>query len=486
MMFVQIHTLRDYSTALPNRGQDGLAKRTVYGGIERQRISSQSFKAALRDDPSLIRTGADGRLAQDTLAALAKRLGLAMSVRSALIGERKVAPALKAAQFSDEEAEAWAKAIMGLWQAEDAADRKDAPLVVGDKEIAALVQSAVALKKAGSAPGELRALFEKQRQPAAKAPALIIERKVVPALKKAQFSDEEADTWTKAIMSLWQAEDANDRKDAPLVLGEKEIAALVAGVVALKSAGSAPSELRALFDKLRQLAMAQKEAQAAVTSMRALKSHSGIDGALFGRFATGVAVNNVDSAVHVAHLVTVHPLYSVTDFFSVQDLLKTGDGEDRGGSHINTAELTSGLFYGYLVIDVRQLDQNFAELTPEQRAEIIAWLIRAVAQVEPAAKLGSTAPYHGLRELMVEIGPRQPRTLIGAFELPVEGASNKALSETARIVLMAHAKETDALIGAPAWRSEMRSHAGGAKPAVERLADTAASKLIELMPQGAS
>ena len=38
-MFVQIHTLRDYSTALQNRGQDGLAKRSIYGGIMRQRIS---------------------------------------------------------------------------------------------------------------------------------------------------------------------------------------------------------------------------------------------------------------------------------------------------------------------------------------------------------------------------------------------------------------------------------------------------------------
>ena len=43
-MFVQIHTLRDYSTALPNRGRDGLAKRTIYGGIERQRISSQASR----------------------------------------------------------------------------------------------------------------------------------------------------------------------------------------------------------------------------------------------------------------------------------------------------------------------------------------------------------------------------------------------------------------------------------------------------------
>ena len=65
-MFVQIHTLRDYSTALPNRGQDGLAKRTIYGGIERQRISSQSFKAALRDNPTLVRTK-DGNIVGDTM-----------------------------------------------------------------------------------------------------------------------------------------------------------------------------------------------------------------------------------------------------------------------------------------------------------------------------------------------------------------------------------------------------------------------------------
>jgi hypothetical protein len=57
-MFVQIHTLRDYSTALPNRGQDGLAKRTIYGVIERQRISSQSFKAALRNRSSSSATSA--------------------------------------------------------------------------------------------------------------------------------------------------------------------------------------------------------------------------------------------------------------------------------------------------------------------------------------------------------------------------------------------------------------------------------------------
>ena len=97
-------------------------------------------------------------------------------------------------------------------------------------------------------------------------------------------------------------------------------------VSALDKAKQKPSDLRKLIESSRELGKASSKAQDAIKSMRAVQSNAGIDGALFGRFATGIAVNNVDSAVHVAHLVTVHPLFSVTDFFSVQDQLKTGRG----------------------------------------------------------------------------------------------------------------------------------------------------------------
>lgn len=391
-MFVQIHTLRDYSTALPNRGQDGLAKRTVYGGIERQRISSQSFKAALRDNPTLVRTDHGGKVVGDTMKDLAKNLNLDMSVRSAMIGERKVIPALKSRGFRDEDAKSWSDAVMGLWRREGAKVDADTPIVVGEREIIALAEACAALAKA--------------------------------KLK--------------------------------------------------------PNELYKLVDSQRELGKASPEAQRAVESMRAVSSNAGLDGALFGRFATGIAVNNIDSAVHVAHLVTAHPLFSVTDFFSVQDLLKTGEGEDRGGSHINTAELTSGLFYGYVVIDVGQLDRNFAALTNEQRAGIVGWLVRAVAQVELAAKLGSTAPYSGLRELMIEIGRRQPRSLIGAFERPVEATRERTLSEEARHRLEAHASEMDVLMGTPDYRSTLRQHAKGPLPAIEALSNEVVSKLVTL------
>jgi CRISPR system Cascade subunit CasC len=391
-MFVQIHTLRDYSTALPNRGQDGLAKRTVYGGIERQRISSQSFKAALRDNPTLIRTK-DGKIVGDTMKDLAESLGLDMSVRSALIGDRKLLPILSQ-KLNPEDAKEWSDAIMGLWQREGAKVEADTPLVVGEKEIAALAEACVALVQAKQKPDE--------------------------------------------------------------------------------------RQFRKLFSNPRELGKLSPAAQEAVESMRATISNAGLDGALFGRFATGIAVNNVDSAVHVAHLVTVHPLFSVTDFFSVQDLLKTGQGQDRGGSHIDTAELTSGLFYGYVVIDVRQLNANFAGLANEQLASIVGWLARAVAQVEPAAKLGSTAPYSGLRDLMVELGRRQPRSLIGAFERPVEPTQHRTLSEEARHRLEAHALEMDQLMGPPAYRSTLRQHTNGPLPAVEALSDEVAEKLANL------
>src|SRR5262245_4073573 len=162
-MFVQIHTLRDYSTALPNRGQDGLAKRTVYGGIERQRISSQSFKAAMRDNLDLVRSTNEGKTVADTLRALADELGVGMSVRSALIADRIVAPKLKEKGLEEETAQKWAEAIMGLWRAEGASVASDTPLVVGQKEIDALVDAALALQSAGTESTQLRKLFESAR-----------------------------------------------------------------------------------------------------------------------------------------------------------------------------------------------------------------------------------------------------------------------------------------------------------------------------------
>ena len=83
----------------------------------------------------------------------------------------------------------------------------------------------------------------------------------------------------------------------------------------------------------------------------------GIEGALFGRMVTSDPAANIEAAVHVAHAFTVHPEESESDYFSVVDDLQ-GDDEDAGAAHIGDMELTAGLFYGYVVVDVAGLVSN--------------------------------------------------------------------------------------------------------------------------------
>src|SRR3984893_5586349 len=86
MPHVIIHRIFSLPVSLPVRGADGRAKRATYGGVERQRLSSQSVKAHLRAATGLTSPMAD----------LAAAVGSDMSVRSALIGPRRIKAALKA------------------------------------------------------------------------------------------------------------------------------------------------------------------------------------------------------------------------------------------------------------------------------------------------------------------------------------------------------------------------------------------------------
>jgi hypothetical protein len=121
---------------------------------------SQSFKAALRDNLTLVRTQASGEVAGDSMKDLATRLGLDMSVRSALIGDRKVKPAMVERSFSEQDATEWSDAVMGLWRREGATVDADTPIVVGEKEIAGLADACAALRKAKHQPADLRELID--------------------------------------------------------------------------------------------------------------------------------------------------------------------------------------------------------------------------------------------------------------------------------------------------------------------------------------
>jgi len=166
-------------------------------------------------------------------------------------------------------------------------------------------------------------------------------------------------------------------------------------------------------------------------NLRALGNAMGLDAAMFGRMVTSDILAQGDAAVHVAHAITTHEQQSENDYFTAVDELQDEDtgGTESGAALIQSKELTSGLFYNYVVVDVPLLVSNLegsatddwknADL--ELTEEVLRRFTRMLGTVSPGAKLSSTAPYARSEFLMVESGAEQPRTLANAFKEAVEG-----------------------------------------------------------------
>lgn len=161
-------------------------------------------------------------------------------------------------------------------------------------------------------------------------------------------------------------------------------------------------------------------------NLKVLRRGAGLDAALFGRMVTSDYLARTDAAIHVAHAFTVHSEETESDYFSaIDDLDKRDDA--LGSGHIGSTELTSGLYYGYVVVDVPLLVSNLEggdrkEWSSKDRAlaaEVVRRLAHLIPTVSPGAKLGSTAPYAYSHFMLAEWGKAQPRTLANAFDRPV-------------------------------------------------------------------
>jgi CRISPR system Cascade subunit CasC len=155
----------------------------------------------------------------------------------------------------------------------------------------------------------------------------------------------------------------------------------------------------------------------------------GLASALFGRMVTSDPAANIDAPIHVAHAFTVHEEETEGDYLTAVDDLKREE-DDSGADTIQETELTSGLYYGYVVVDVPGLVSNLsgckrkdwltAGVDRTMAAEVVHNLIYLIAEVSPGAKLGSTAPYGRAELVLVEAGDRQPRSLAAAFRDPAD------------------------------------------------------------------
>lgn len=283
-----------------------------------------------------------------------------------------------------------------------------------------------------------------------------ISQTVMAPLREADFPNDVIDTIEIWMTKLVYGNEADKRKSRqPLLFGMPELRFLseLAKEIAEKANGDADkaeNHIKAIVDKT-------EEGKKFLNNIEVMKAggnlKAGITAALFGRMITSDIAANIDAPIHVAHAFTVHEAEPEADYFTaMNDLYEEGkvlydpfpkkesdrEFESTSVHHINETELTSGLFYGYVVIDVPGLIKNLGG-NRAMAGQVIHHLTHLIAEVSPGAKLGSTAPYGYADLMLIEAGDRQPRSLSAAFRKPCAPNIDSAMA-----VLKTHLDKLDA------------------------------------------
>ncbi len=159
--------------------------------------------------------------------------------------------------------------------------------------------------------------------------------------------------------------------------------------------------------------------------------HKAVDIALSGRMATSGLMSNlpVDGALAVAHAITTHAVepQDVDWFTAVDDL--TIDAGETGAGHLDTQQFSSGVFYRYASLNLKQLQVNLGLIEDIKSAEtvesrkhaldIARHVFHLLATVVPSAKQQSFAA-HNLADFAIVSFSNQPISLANAFEQPVK------------------------------------------------------------------
>lgn len=155
---------------------------------------------------------------------------------------------------------------------------------------------------------------------------------------------------------------------------------------------------------------------------------SAVDIALSGRMTTSGLMTSVDGAMAIAHAITTHAVepQDVDWFTAVDDL--TQDAGETGAGHLDTQQFSSGVFYRYANLNLKQLQVNLGLLpdmkcaetndSRKQALDIARHVFHMLATVVPSAKQQSFAA-HNMADFAVVSFADQPISLANAFESPV-------------------------------------------------------------------
>ena len=480
--FLQIHSLHSYTAALLNRDDTGLAKRLPYGNAQRTRISSQCLKRHWRTaehDPHALHNIDGAKRAYRSRELVTKWVIRPLKENYPEWVIKALEPVFQKAVYGDK-ADQGKRSRQTLllgepelsWLTSEAArlakavnraelDKAFAEAVTkikavdADKLLAEAVDRAeldaafaeVMTKSKADNAGELAESKSKVAKALAKAvnraeldeafAEAVAKIKAVDADKLAEFKSKVAKALAKAVN---RAE--SDKAFAEAVTkikavdADKLLAEAVNRAELDKAFAEVVTKIKAVdADKLAEfkskVAKALAEAWSATfkNNIKALREATvlpgGLASALFGRMVTSDPAANIDAPVYVAHAFTVHAEETEGDYFTAVDDLKREE-DDSGADTIQETELTSGLFYGYAVIDLPGLIKNCSD-NRELAGQVVHNLIHLIAEVSPGAKRGSTAPFGRADLMLIEAGNRQPRSLAGGYRKAIHHDREKAI-----------------------------------------------------------
>ncbi|WP_305632662.1 type I-E CRISPR-associated protein Cas7/Cse4/CasC [Methyloversatilis sp.] len=282
-------------------------------------------------------------------------------------------------------------------------------------------------------------------------------------LVKQGIDEERAFATAEALLEALFGDKADKKKEGAKALqtgqavlyGNEEIAYLTSRCRDIACDVTQPTELKVAVAKFL------KDEKKNIESM---KLGSGLESALFGRMVTSDVLANRDASVSVAHAFTVHEAQVENDYFTVvDDFAQEEDG--AGSAGIFDTELASGLYYGYVVVDIPQLVDNLEGIsakdvftsgteaaTRELAGKVTQHLLHLIATVSPGAKRGSTAPYDWAKFVLVEAGDWQPRSLAAAFHDPLPLKGETPIRARAASKLAGEIAAFDAAYGMPTAR----------------------------------
>lgn len=171
----------------------------------------------------------------------------------------------------------------------------------------------------------------------------------------------------------------------------------------------------------------QKQIEKSAASLNVALFHTK-DIALSGRMATSGLMTSVDGALAVGHAITTHAVDADIDWFTAVDDLISEAG-DIGAGHLDTQEFSSGVFYRYASLNLKQLQVNMGLIddmqsdetleSREKALEIAKHVLHMLATIVPSAKQQSFAA-HNLADYALVSFSDIPVSLANAFEKPVK------------------------------------------------------------------